>query len=96
MLEQLVSWLAYGSLAIGATSAYLHLNKLWSRKHIPDVADSISITATVLEAVPTLIFGIYFLTRQDPVGVIDSIIWLLSAVGFILIGSGFWVEGRRR
>jgi hypothetical protein len=96
LLEQIVSWLAYGSLAIGAISAYLHLNKLWSRKHIPEVADSISITGTLLEAMPTMIFGIYFLTRQDPVGVIDSIIWLLAAVGFILIGSGFWVEGKRR
>lgn len=96
MMEQLVTWLAYGSLAIGATSAYLHLNKLWSRKHIQDVADSISITATILEAIPIMIFGVYFITRQDPVGVIDSVIWLITALGFILIGSGFWVEGKRR
>jgi hypothetical protein len=96
MLEQIVSWLAYGSLAIGATSAYLHLNKLWSRKHIPEVAASISITGTLLEAIPTMVFGVYFLTRSDPVGVIDSSIWLLAAVGFIMIGSGYWVEGRRK
>jgi hypothetical protein len=96
MLEQLVSWLAYGSLAIGALSAYLHLNKLWSRKHIQEVADSISISGTLLEAVPTAIFGLYFLTREDPVGVLDSLIWLTAAVGFIMIGSGFWVKGQRR
>ena len=96
MLEQLVSWLAYGSLAIGALAAYLHLNKLWSRKHIKEVADSISISGTLLEAVPTIIFGVYFLTRQDPVGVIDSLIWVIAAMGFIMIGSGFWVKGQRR
>ncbi len=95
MLEQLVNWLAYGSLLVGAIAAYLHLNKLWSRKHIQEVADSISISGTLLEAIPILIFGIYFLTRGDPVGVLDSLIWLLAACGFILIGSGFWVEGQR-
>ena len=96
MLEQLVHWLAYGSLAIGALSAYLHLNKLWSRKHIKEVAESISISGTLLEALPTMIFGLYFLTRQDPVGVIDSLIWLVAAGGFIMIGSGYWVKGQRR
>lgn len=96
MLEQLVSWLAYGSLAIAAISAYLHLNKLWSRKHIPEVAASISISGTILEAVPTIIFGLYFLTKLDPVGVIDAVIWLLAAIGFIMIGSGFWVKGQRK
>lgn len=96
MLEQVVSWLAYGSLAIGATSAYLHLNKLWSRKHIPEVAASISISGTLLEAIPTIVFGVYFLTRKDPVGAIDSLIWLTAAIGFIMIGSGYWVKGRRK
>lgn len=96
MLEQIVSWLAYGSLSIGAISAYLHLNKIWSRKHIPEVAASISISGTVLEAIPTAIFGLYFLTKGDPVGVIDSIIWVISAIGFIIIGSGFWVKGQRK
>jgi uncharacterized tellurite resistance protein B-like protein len=96
MLEQLVHWLAYGSLVIGAISAYLHLNKMWSRKHIPEVTASISISGTVLEAIPNLIFGMYFLTRGDPVGVIDSIIWLISAICFIMIGAGFWVKGQRK
>lgn len=96
MLEQLIEWLAYGSLFIGALSAYLHLNKLWSRKHIPEVAASISISGTLLEAVPTIIFGLYFVTRRDPVGTIDSLIWLTAAVGFIMIGSGYWVKGQRR
>ncbi len=96
MLEEIVSWLAYGSLGIGALSAYLHLNKLWSRKHIPEVTASISLSGTVLEAIPTAIFGLYFLTKGDPVGVIDSIIWLTSATGFILIGSGFWIKGQRK
>ncbi len=96
MFEQIIHWLAYGSLAIGAASSYLQLNKLWSRKHIPEVAASISISGTVLEAIPTTIFGVYFITNGDPVGIIDSFMWLLSAILWLMIGSGFWVLGQRK
>jgi len=95
MIEELVSFLAYGSLMMGAASAYLTLNKLWSRKHIPDVAASISIPGTILELIPTFIFGVYYFLNTERVGVIDSIIWVLAALFTILIGSGFWVQGQR-
>ena len=95
MIEELVSFLAYGSLMMGAASAYLSLNKLWSRKHIPDVAASISIPGTVLELVPTFIFGLYYFMHAEPVGVIDSILWIIVALIYILIGSGIWVHGQR-
>ena len=95
MIEELVSLLAYGSLMMGAASAYLTLNKLWSRKHIPDVAASISIPGTVLELFPTFIFGVYYFINSERVGVIDSIIWVIVALFTILIGSGFWVQGQR-
>jgi len=95
VIEELLSILAYGSLMMGAASAYLSLNKLWSRKHIPDVAASISIPGTVLELVPTFIFGLYYFVHAEPVGVIDSIVWIIAALFYILIGSGFWVHGQR-
>jgi uncharacterized tellurite resistance protein B-like protein len=95
MLEELVNFLAYGSLMLGAVSAYLSLNKLWSRKHLPDVAESISIPGAVLEVVPTFIFGVYYFMNTEMVGVIDSVIWTIVAGTYILIGSGFWVRGRR-
>lgn len=80
---------------MGAASAYLTLNKLWSRKHIPEVAASISIPGTVLEAIPTFIFGLYYFMNSEPIGVIDSIVWVAVALTSTLIGSGFWVQGRR-
>jgi uncharacterized tellurite resistance protein B-like protein len=95
MLEQIVHWLAYGSLAFGGVAAYLQLNKLWARKHLEEVAASISIPGVLFEGVPALIFFAYFLVRGDAVGVIDSAIWLVAAVGFIMIGSGLWVKGQR-
>jgi hypothetical protein len=54
---------------------------IWPRKHIPEVAASISLSGTLFEAIPTAIFGIYFVTRGEPVGAIDSAIWLVSAAG---------------
>ncbi|MEM8659964.1 MAG: hypothetical protein AAGF35_03670, partial [Pseudomonadota bacterium] len=95
-MDQLVHWLAYGSLAVGATSAYLQLNKLWSRKHIPEVAESISISGVLLEAVPYIFFCLYFTTTGDHVGFFDNLIWLLAAIGSIMVGSGFWVKGKRK
>jgi len=95
MLEQIVHWLAYGSLAFGGIAAYLQLNKLWARKHLPEVAASISIPGVLFEGIPALIFFAYFLLRGDTVGVIDSVIWLIAAAGFIMIGSGLWVRGQR-
>jgi len=95
VIEEIVSFLAYGSIMLGAASAYLSLNKLWSRKHIPDVAASISIPGTVLELIPTFFFGLYYFMHAEPVGVIDSIIWIIVALIYILIGSGFWVHGQR-
>jgi hypothetical protein len=36
LLETVITVLAYTSLLFAAASAYLQLNKLWSRKHIQD------------------------------------------------------------
>jgi uncharacterized tellurite resistance protein B-like protein len=80
---------------MGTASAYLTVNKLWSRKHIPDVAASISIPGTILELIPTFIFGLYYFVNAERVGFIDSIIWVVVATFTILIGSGFWVQGQR-
>jgi uncharacterized tellurite resistance protein B-like protein len=95
MLESIVNYLAYGSLVFAVVSAYLQTNKLWQRKHIPEVADSISIPGIAVEAIPLFFFGIYFLVKGEVVGIIDSAIWLTTTIIFILIGSGAWVRGKR-
>ncbi len=95
MLETTINFLAYVGLICAAASAYLQLNKLWPRKHIQDVADSISIPGTLVEGIPLLFFGLYFLQKGDLVGIVDSLIWLLAAVVFVMIGAGLWVKGKR-
>lgn len=95
MLENMINYMAYGSLIFTAVAAYLQLNKLWVRKHLPDVADSISLTGIAVESIPLFFFGLYFLSKQEWVGIIDSVVWLISCVLFVMIGSGFWVKERR-
>ena len=96
MLDTIVNSLAYGSLLFVATAAYLQLNKVWARKHIEDVAASISIPGILVESVPLFFFGLYYLQKGELVGIVDSTIWLVTATVFILIGAGFWVPGQRR
>ncbi len=96
MLDTLINFLAYGSLFFAATAAYLQLNKLWSRKHIEEVADSVSIPGILVESIPLFFFGLYFINKGEVLGAIDSLIWLGSAVIFVMIGAGFWVTGRRK
>lgn len=95
MLETIVSYLAFGALGFAAISAYLQTNKIWQRKHIPEVADSVSIPGIAVEAIPLFFFGVYFFVKGEWVGIIDSAIWLTTTTIFVLIGSGAWVRGRR-
>lgn len=96
MLDTLINALAYGSLLFAATAAYLQLNKLWSRKHIEEVADSVSIPGILVESIPLFFFGLYFINKGEVLGIIDSLIWLTAAVLVVMIGAGFWVKGRRK
>jgi len=96
VLENIINFLAYGSLVFAAIAAYLQLNKLWTRKHLPDVAESISIPGILVESIPLLFFGIYFLFNGELIGIVDSAIWLISAVIVTMIGTGFWVKGQRK
>jgi uncharacterized tellurite resistance protein B-like protein len=95
MLDEIINWLAYGSLFFGVVAAYLQINKLWQRKHLPDVAESISISGVMVESIPLLFFGIYFIKEGELIGIIDSIIWLICAGFFVMMGSGLWVRGQR-
>jgi hypothetical protein len=57
---------------------------------------SISIPGILVESIPLFFFGLYFLFKGELLGIIDSIIWLTSAVLVTMIGAGFWVKGQRK
>ncbi|MFT5571635.1 MAG: hypothetical protein ACI9FR_000554 [Cryomorphaceae bacterium] len=94
--KTVIGALAYASLGIALVSSYLQLNKIWSRKHKEEVANSISIVGHVMTIIPGVIFGLNFLVVAQWQGFINSIIWILWGCTMILIGSGLWVQNRRR
>jgi hypothetical protein len=94
--KSLIGILAYASLGFSATAAYLKLNKVWKRKHNAEVANSVSIAGNVIDIIPLSFFALNFLIVAQWQGFIDSIIWIITGVVFVFIGSGLWVEGKRQ
>ena len=60
VLQQVLTSLAIVGLAISAIISYLKVNKLWARRHIKEVAESISVVAAILSLFTTLPFLIKF------------------------------------
>lgn len=71
---------------------YLVLNKIWLRKHEPEVADSVSIVAVIIEVlivIPYIILSVYDLSVKS---FILQLIALMSGVFVFFIGVGFWIK----
>ena len=75
---------------------YLIVNKLWIRKHEPAVAESVSIMGESLGLIPLIILTANFVAEGSWPGVIDGAIWIVAGLVTIAIGTGRWVEGKRR
>ena len=93
--KSIIGMLAYAALGFSATAAYLKLNKVWKRRHIAEVANSVSIAGNVVDLIPLTFMALNFLFVAQWQGLIDSIIWIIAGVSFVFIGSGLWVEGKR-
>lgn len=92
-LIHVFAWLAVGfSLA----SAYLKLNKIWKRKHQAEVAQSVSIMGNLLDILPLSLLGANYLIVAQWQGFLDSLIWIISGVMMMLVGTGHWVKGERK
>lgn len=87
---------AYVALIFSFVAAYLSINKIWKRKHIREVANSVSITGHFIDMIPAVFFTINFLLAAQWQGFIDGLIWIVEGTLFIAIGTGFWVAGNRR
>ena len=95
-LESLVRFLVAIGVIIAAVSNYLIINKLWKRKHLKDVAESVSISAALLglfTAVPLLIQGAFY--DRTPLPAIKTGIGIITGIIFVMIGAGMWVKGNR-
>ena len=94
--KTVIGFLAYASVGVGLISAYLQLNKIWKRKHKEEVANSISLAGHVMTIIPGTIFALNFLVVSQWQGFLNSLIWICWGSTMMLIGSGMWVQGRRK
>jgi len=95
LFKSVISIMAYASLGFSIAAAYLKINKIWKRKHIEEVANSVSITGNICDVIPKTFFTLnYFLVAQWQ-GLIDSMLWMSAGVISVLIGSGLWVQANQ-
>lgn len=95
--EQMVTSLAAFGLILSGIITYLKINKIWTRKHIGDVAESVSVAAVLLSLFATLPFLIKFaVVDRDLLGTGKFALSLTALFVFFLVGIGYWVPGRKR
>ena len=96
-LENVLASFALAGLLLSAVITYLKVNKIWSRKHHREVAESISITAALLSLFTTLPFLLKFLVvDRDFVAAGRFFLSLLGFFVFFLVGIGLWVARDER
>jgi len=84
------------SVVITLVSSYLIINKLWSRRAVREVAESISISAALLGFATQVPFLLKFiLIDNDVAPAIRSAISIATGVCFVMIASGLWVREYR-
>ena len=83
------------ALVLMFVEAYLTVNKIWIRKHEQVVSESVSVSAQLLALATGLPFiGLYIMEGAYEGAIGDGLFLLVNLV-MIMIGIGFWVEGRR-
>jgi hypothetical protein len=93
----LVEFLVAIAVVIALISNYLIINKLWKRRMVREVAESVSIAAALLGLANGLPFLVMFLMiNPNPAAATKSAIGIVTAIIFVLIGSGLWVAGLRQ
>ena len=95
--DQIITSAAILGLAVSAVISYLKVNKLWARRHIKEVTESISVAAALLSLLTTVPFLVKFIVvDQDYVAAGKFILSLAVFVVFFLVGIGFWVRREQR
>jgi tellurite resistance protein len=94
-LREVVEFLVGISVLITAVANYLIINKLWKRKHLKDVAESISISAAFLGIATSAPLLLHFYLNSDAQPFLQKAIGIITGILFVLIGSGFWVKENR-
>ena len=97
IFNKLITILVGSALIISIFQAYLKVNKIWTRKKIEDVSNSISIVASLMGFAVLLPFLVNsLLITHDYPAAGKSLIGIILAVIWSLIGAGYFVESNRR
>ena len=92
-----VEFLVAIGVVIALVTNYLIINKLWKRRMMKEVAESVSIAAALLglfNGIPFLIM--FLLINPNPAAATKTAIGIVTATVFVLIGSGLWVAELRK
>lgn len=95
ILIKIVELMTIGSVVFAAINVYLTLNKLWKRKHLAVVAESISLFGRFIAITAISLMLVDFIRSSHWFGAADRIIYLLAAIVQVLIGAGLWIEDRK-
>ncbi|MBP9722549.1 MAG: hypothetical protein KBD64_05250 [Gammaproteobacteria bacterium] len=87
-----VGILSIVSISLSTLITYLSINKIWIRKHDQEVADSVSMSATLLAMFQTTAGFILALDSTSIEGIVIGTISLVTGLLYILISIGFWVN----
>lgn len=92
-LDKIITSAALFGLGVSVIIAYLKVNKLWARRHIKEVAESISVAAALLSLLTTVPFLVKFIVVDgDFVAAGKFLLSLAVFFVFFLVGIGFWVK----
>lgn len=84
------------ALVLIFVEAYLTINKIWIRKHEQVVSESVSVSAQLLALATGVPFIALYVREGAYEGAVGDGVFLLVNLIMIMIGIGFWVEGRRK
>jgi len=77
-------------------STYLTLNKVWTRKHIYEVADSNSVTASILGFLVGLGLLLESIQNSSYSNAMHGLMACFLSVFYFMLSSGYWVEKERK
>ena len=97
VFEQIITSFAIVGLVLATLISYLKVNKIWVRKHVKEVSESVSVVAAFLSLFTTMPFLVKaLLIDQDYV---TAGKWFISLVVFFVmvsIGIGVWARKGER
>lgn len=92
-IDLVITAFALVGLSVSAVIAYLKVNKIWGRKHIREVAESVSVAAALLSLLTTVPFLVKFVVvDKDYVAAGKFVLSLAVFFVFFMVGVGYWVK----